>query len=56
MPPALPIAESRDGEVSGSVTVTQTDGDTPGSGTIEVTYDGYSDDGEWVLDGTESSA
>lgn len=56
VPDALPIAESRDGEVSGTVTVTQTAGDRPGSGTIEVTYDGFSDDGGWVIDGTESSS
>ena len=55
VPDALPVAESRKGEESGSVTVTQTDGDEPGSGTIEVTYDGYSDDGAWIIDGTESS-
>jgi hypothetical protein len=55
VPDSLPIAESRDGLVSGTVTVSQTDGERPGSGAIEVSYDGFSDDGEWVVDGTESS-
>jgi hypothetical protein len=55
VPDALPVAESRDGQVSGTVTVTQSNGERPGSGTIEVVYDGFSDDGEWVIDGTESS-
>jgi broad specificity polyphosphatase/5'/3'-nucleotidase SurE len=27
--------------------------DQPGGGTIEVTYEDYTDDGKWVIDGTE---
>lgn len=54
VPEPLDIAESRDGEVSGRVTVDFTpSADVPGGGTIEVTYEGYSDDGAWVIDGTE---
>lgn len=54
VPDPLPVLESREGEVSGSVTVTHTaDPDRPGAGTIEVVYDGYSDDGAWVIDGVE---
>ena len=55
VPDALPLVESRDGEAGGSMTVTHTEGDQPGSGSIEVTFDGFSDDGEWVIDGTESA-
>ena len=55
-PSALPVAESRDGEVSGRVTVDRTpSAPQPGAGTIEVTYEDFSDDGEWVIDGTESA-
>ena len=54
VPEALPIAESRDGQASGRVTIVHTASpDVPGAGTIEVTYEGYSDDGEWVVDGVE---
>ncbi|MCB1004370.1 MAG: hypothetical protein KDB35_09325, partial [Acidimicrobiales bacterium] len=56
VPEELPVAESRDGEVSGRVTVVHTpSATTPGAGTIEVTYEDFSDDGEWVIDGTESA-
>ena len=40
VPDGLPIASSRTGAHAGSVTVVQEDGTEPGSGTIEVTYDG----------------
>lgn len=54
VPEPLEIAESRDGEVGGRVTVAFTPSpDGPGGGTIEVTYEAFSDDGEWVIDGTE---
>lgn len=56
VPDESAVAESRAGEVSGRVTVEFTpspDGD--GAGTIEVTYEDYSDDGEWVVDGTEAA-
>ena len=53
VPPALAVATSRDGAVSGRVVVDFTPSATPGAGTIEVTYQDYSDDGEWVVDGTE---
>lgn len=57
VPDPLPIAPSRDGEVSGRVTVEHTPSpDTPGAGTITVTYEDFSDDGEWIIDGTESAA
>ncbi len=57
LPDALPVARSRDGEVSGRVTVefTPAPGGSSG-GTIEVTYEDYSDDGGWVVDGTERAA
>lgn len=44
------IPESRDGAASGRMDVTVT---SAGALTIDVTYTGFSDDGEWVLDGTE---
>lgn len=44
------IPESREGAVSGRMDVTVT---SAASLTIDVTYTGFSDDGEWVLDGTE---
>ncbi|MCB1014949.1 MAG: hypothetical protein KDB10_07500 [Acidimicrobiales bacterium] len=56
VPDELAVAESRDGEVSGRVIVEFTPSPGGGgAGTIEVTYEGYSDDGEWVVDGTESA-
>ena len=36
-------------EAVGLAEVRQTDGDRPGSGRIEVTYDGFTDDGAWVV-------
>jgi hypothetical protein len=54
-PPTIEVTPSRDGEVSGSVTVIERPGPGPGQTTVEVTYDDFSDDGEWVLDGTESA-
>jgi hypothetical protein len=57
VPEPLPVAVSRDGEVSGRVTVVHVPSpDVPGAGTIEVSYEEYSDDGEWVIDGTESAS
>ncbi|MEZ5180326.1 MAG: hypothetical protein R2702_00350 [Acidimicrobiales bacterium] len=56
VPEPLPIAASRDGKASGRVTVEHTaSADTPGAGMIEVTYEDFSDDGEWVVDGTEQA-
>lgn len=55
VPAAPPEVRSRAGEVSGTLTVQRTPGERPGSGTVEVTFDGFSDDGEWVVDGTESA-
>lgn len=55
VPPALPFADSRAGKAAGKVTVTHSEGTKPGSGTISVNYDGFSDDGKWIIDGTESS-
>lgn len=52
-PPAPPLPTSRAGEVSGTMEVTVTEGETL---TISVTYVDFSDDGEWVLDGTETIA
>jgi hypothetical protein len=53
VPPVVVPGESRDGEHSGSVTVTVTEQD--GGQTVAVTYDDFSDDGEWVVDGIERS-
>jgi hypothetical protein len=54
VPPALPLAASRQGAVGGRVTVSfEPSADQPGGGTIEVTYEDYTDDGKWVIDGTE---
>lgn len=44
------IPESRDGAVSGRMEVTVT---SAAALAIEVTYTGFSDDGEWILDGME---
>jgi hypothetical protein len=53
VPPVVVPGESRDGEHSGSVTVTVTEQD--GGQAVAVTYDDFSDDGEWVVDGIERS-
>jgi hypothetical protein len=37
------------------VTVRERPGPGPGQDTIDVTYSSFSDDGEWVIDGTESA-
>ncbi len=50
-PPSPDLPVSRPGEVSGSMESTVTDGDLL---TISITYTDFSDDGEWVLDGTET--
>jgi hypothetical protein len=50
-PPSPVLPSSRAGEASGSVDVTVDDGDTL---SITVVYADFSDDGEWVLDGTET--
>lgn len=51
VPEAVPVPESRDGRDRGSATVEVTE--VPDGLVVEVTYDGFSDDGEWVVDGTE---
>jgi hypothetical protein len=51
VPPVAPQPESRDGRRRGSATVEVTE--VPDGVEVEVTYDGFSDDGEWVIDGTE---
>lgn len=48
--PVEPRPESRDGR-RGSATVEVTE--VPSGVVVEVTYDGFADDGEWVIDGTE---
>ena len=50
-PPASAVPPSRDGDVSGTMEVTVTD---TGDLTITVAYTDFSDDGTWVLDGTET--
>jgi hypothetical protein len=50
-PPASAIPASRAGEVSGTMEVEVID---TGDLTITVTYTGFSDDGDWVIDGTET--
>ncbi len=48
---------SRDGKVSGHVTVVRTPDPTkPTAATVTVTYEHFSDDGAWVIDGTEEAA
>jgi broad specificity polyphosphatase/5'/3'-nucleotidase SurE len=41
--------------VSGTATVTRRAGPEPEQTVTEVRYDQFSDDGEWVIDGTEST-
>ncbi|HEX7132776.1 MAG TPA: hypothetical protein VF228_09380 [Iamia sp.] len=53
-PPPLEPPSSRSGDVGGSATVTVRAGAEPGATVIEVRYDGFTDDGAWVVDGTES--
>jgi hypothetical protein len=55
VPPPLPAQPSRRGEVSGTATVTRRAGPEPEQTVTEVRYDRFSDDGEWVIDGTEST-
>jgi hypothetical protein len=55
VPPPFPAQRSRDGEASGTATVTERPGPVPGQRTLEVHYDRFSDDGEWIVDGTESA-
>jgi hypothetical protein len=55
IPPPFPAQHSRAGEASGTATVTEGPGPAPGQRTIEVRYDQFSDDGEWIIDGTESA-
>jgi hypothetical protein len=50
-PPASAIPESRTGDASGTMEVEVTD---TADLTITVTYTGFSDDGDWVIDGTET--
>jgi hypothetical protein len=54
-PEAFPTPPSRDGRTSGSATVVRRPGPAPGQHTIEVRYERFSDDGEWIVDGTESA-
>ncbi|MBX3313406.1 MAG: hypothetical protein KF906_03720 [Actinobacteria bacterium] len=51
VPDGVPTPQSRDGKTSGTVTVEVVD--TADQLTVSLTYDGFSDDGEWVIDGTE---
>jgi hypothetical protein len=55
IPPPFPAQPSRAGEASGTATVTERPGPAPGQRTLEVHYDRFSDDGEWIVDGTESA-
>ena len=55
VPPAAEEPVSRDGHVGGRVTVTVRPGDEPRQEVIEVVYDGFTDDGEWIIDGTETT-
>ncbi len=56
VPPPTTYPGSRDGEVSGHVTVVRTpDPADPTAATVEVTYDHFSDDGARVIDGTEGA-
>ena len=55
VPPPWPAQPSRDGEESGTATVTRRAGPEPGQSIVEVRYDGFSDDGDWVVDGTEAA-
>lgn len=54
-PPPFPAQPSRDGEASGTATVAERPGPEPGQTTLEIRYDHFSDDGEWIIDGTESA-
>lgn len=51
VPEPAPRPESRDGRRSGTATVSVAG--VPGGTVVEVTYDGFSDDAGWVVDGTE---
>jgi hypothetical protein len=51
VPEGEPQPESREGRDRGSATVEVTE--LPDGVVVEVTYVGFSDDGEWVVDGTE---
>jgi hypothetical protein len=55
VPPPLPAQPSRDGAVGGTATITRRAGPESEQTLIEVNYDEFSDDGEWVIDGTESA-
>jgi hypothetical protein len=60
VPAATPLPRSRPGRHSGTATVTATrtpdaDGLLPGRLSVSVVYDGFSDDGAFVVDGTESA-
>lgn len=55
VPPPFPALRSRDGKASGTATVTTSSGPSPGQRTIEVRYEAFSDDGDWIVDGTESA-
>jgi hypothetical protein len=50
-PPAPPLPASRNGNASGSIEVAVAEGETL---TISITYRDFSDDGEWVIDGSET--
>jgi hypothetical protein len=54
-PPPFPAEPSRAGEATGTATVSARPGPRPGQRVVEVRYDGFSDDGVWVVDGTESA-
>ncbi|MEW6272828.1 MAG: hypothetical protein AB1689_26420 [Thermodesulfobacteriota bacterium] len=55
VPPDAPVAASRDGLRGGSVEISH-DERADGTRTLTVVYRGFSDDGEWVIDGFESAA
>ena len=54
-PPPLPAQPSRPGQASGTATITERPGPAPDQTTLEIRYERFSDDGEWIIDGTEST-
>ncbi len=53
--PPDPASTSRDGEAGGTATDTEQPGPEPGQTTIAVHYQQFSDDGAWIIDGTEAA-
>lgn len=56
VPEPVPPMTSRDGAYSGTVTITRTlAAGESGQAVLEVEYKGFSDDGEWIVTGSERS-